>query len=130
MATSRRLLAKAPKLIGRAYQDSVKELQDYLNKLWDAWANSIPPGFKSVTPTVILAGVSPSAGTDLDGWMAANAVLGVSTGTPVDIGAVNTEGSAGSLARSDHIHAVGAVITGLIATAEEESMFYSFFVGS
>jgi len=114
--TSRRLPPRPPRLVGRPYNDSVRALQEWLEKLIDAVAEGIPGGFSSVTPTTITPDAPGTPGTESSGWVAADHEHPIATDTTVALGSAASEGTATSFSRSDHVHkrAIETTNSGLV----------------
>ena len=104
MAISRRVLGSVPHLTRRPWEDVARELEDFLRKMKNAWADGIPPGFNDVLPTVISAGDSGDSGTELQGWATADHEHPIYTGVAGIIGTDNAEGTSTSFSRADHTH--------------------------
>jgi hypothetical protein len=78
--------------------------------------SGIPGGFFGTDPTTIEPDDAADPGTESEGWAAADHTHAIAAGTPSTLGNTNTEGSASSFARSDHIHASGMTAKGDILT--------------
>jgi hypothetical protein len=98
--SSRRFLGTALRVVGRAWEDVAQEVQEWSEKMQLAWQGGIPPGFNSVIPTIIQAGIPGSAGSESVGWMAADASIPIETGVPIGLSNNNADGTGTSLMRS------------------------------
>jgi hypothetical protein len=105
-------MANIPRLTGRPWEDANRDLEEYLRKFKEAWSDGVPPGFNSVNPTIIAPDTASSPGSELNGWAAADHAHFVAVGIAVGLANANAEGSAASLARSDHEHKRDARILG------------------
>jgi len=103
MAIGRRFVDNVPNLI-RPWNDSRRELMEYLRKQRDSTNNSIPSGFLGNTPVTVLVGGTADPGNQSSGWMAADAQLVIDSDTPLGLANANTEGTDSGAARADHQH--------------------------
>ena len=120
---SRRLRDFGLELVGRHFIDYAYELQEALRDLWSQATFGIPGGFKDTTPPTVKIGGTPSAGTEDAGWMAANAQLVATRGTPVAIAFTNSTGVSEEAAAADHVHDG----TAIVAAAVSESRAFAYF---
>lgn len=104
MASGRRRLQNEIQLTRRSWEDVAPELENFVNRLWDAQADGIPPGFNSVLPEDVAPGDSGSAGLESSGWAAADHAHPVVTGPPAGLANSDTEGSSDGIPRLDHQH--------------------------
>lgn len=104
--TSRRLQGPPPRLTRRSWEEVASELEDFLRKTWEGWADGIPPGYGGTVtfPTTIEAGDVGDDGTELSGWSAADHEHPVPVDAPAGLSNVAVEGTATTLVRSDHQH--------------------------
>lgn len=110
--SSRRFLGPIPSLTRRAWEDISSDLDRFLRRFREAWDDGIPPGFNDTTPEDVEVG-GESAGSQSEGWAAADHVHSASVAAPVEVGVelAAEEGTASSLSRSDHRHGVIAYRT-------------------
>lgn len=102
--TSRRFLSKIPRLVGRPWNDVVRELENWFRKLTDSVTEGIPGGYSNATPDVVQAGVAGDPGLENEGWASAGHNHAVETATAVGLGNTSSEGSGTALARAQHVH--------------------------
>jgi len=102
--SSRRILPRKPRLVGRPWNDVARELQEVTDILLDATDNGIPPGFTNTAPTQIMPGDVANAGTQDLGWSAADHRHRIDTGSPAGLGNVTAQGTSTAFPRLDHIH--------------------------
>lgn len=101
----RRRIGPPPRILGRGVNVYLVELEEWLLKLWHSEAGGIPPGFKNIAPPSIAIDGASSAGTENNGWAAADHTHGIATGDPaaIRLGQPNAEGTADAVARADHV---------------------------
>lgn len=121
--TGRRWLGPKPQIIGRPPEDYARDLQRVIDRLWDSDTEGIPAGFKDVLPEPIGAGATADAGTETEGWAAADHVHAPVTGSAValDPASTSSEGTGSALARAAHTHDVSALV--------DESMVMAIIFG-
>jgi hypothetical protein len=75
---------------------------------WLKWAkayfSSIPGGWGNLTPTTITPDATGAAGDENKSWAASNHTHAIATDTAAPLGGAESEGTATSFSRSDHIH--------------------------
>jgi hypothetical protein len=75
---------------------------------WLRWAkayfSSIPGGFGALTPTTIEPDATGDPGQENQSWAAANHTHAIATDVAAPLGGAETEGTATSFSRSDHVH--------------------------
>lgn len=114
MAQGRRWLGSVPRLTRRAWEDAARELEEFLRRVWGSESDGIPPGFEDRTPDLVQASADTGdlgdAGTEGEGWAAADHrhVAATAVPEPVGVEIAEAEGTATTLARSDHKHEVQA----------------------
>lgn len=104
MAFSRRIVKDKVRLVGRAFNDTARELQDAINELIEGSDNGLPPGFGDVTPTQITPDSAGDAGDQTTGWAAADHDHPITTDTTVNLGSAASEGTSEAFSRADHVH--------------------------
>lgn len=102
--TSRRWLGPIPKLTRRAWEDVARELEEFLRKQFDSWADGIPPGVGGVVPEPIEADDAGNQGNELSGWATADHEHPVPVDIPSGLANTNVEGTSTALVRLDHQH--------------------------
>lgn len=103
----RRFVGTVPTLVGRAWPDVQRELQDYLRRLFSFNADGIPPGFEDVAPTTVDGGAVADAGDEANGWAAADHEHGLDvTGAPGAAASTSAQGAGPGVSLSGHTHAV------------------------
>ena len=104
MATSRRMMPNVPRMTRRPWEDVARDLEEYLKKMRESWADGIPPGYNAILPETVEAGSSGAYGAELDGWTPASHEHPVITGAPSALANATAEGTATALPRLDHQH--------------------------
>lgn len=104
MAVGRRRLQHEIQLTRRSWEDVAPELEDFINRLWDAEADGVPAGFNNTLPEDVIPGDSGYAGLEGSGWAAADHAHPVLTGAPAGLANADIEGSSDGIPRLDHQH--------------------------
>ena len=104
MAIGRRRLQHEIQLTRRAWEDVAPELQDFVNRLWEAQADGLPAGFNSVLPENVQAGDAGSVGQESSGWASGDHAHPVISGPPAGLANADLEGSSVGIPRLDHQH--------------------------
>jgi len=100
----RRISQNGLRLVGRAWNDVARELQEILQALLDSNDNGLPAGFGDVTPDTITPDSSGDAGDETKGWAAADHDHPIATDTTAALGSAASEGTSTSFSRADHVH--------------------------
>jgi len=101
---NRRFPLRPPRVVGRAWPDCSREVQEFLDSLFDS-NSGVPGGFKDLTPVTVTIGGVSSPGAEASGWMASDAVLTVQAPTASSgLSNANATGSSSAGAREDHTH--------------------------
>lgn len=117
-ALNRRFPLKAPRVVGRAWPDASRELQEFLDSLFDA-SSGIPAGFLNLNPQTVLVGGTVAPGAATDGWMSAGAQLVTAIPSVITgVGTISALGSSTTPSREDHQHklTIPSALGGLIGS--------------